>query len=490
MSRRTTLTFSARRRLMACLAVVLSVTSVLAIVLLVNYASQRHWHGRFFLSSQTETRLSSQTLSLLRGLTNTVEITLYYDKSAALYTTVAALAAEYRLASPRVQVRTVDYLMDPAVAAQLKLQHNLSALTEKDLVIFECEGRSKIVPGSMLAEYTLEQLPNETELEFRKRPVLFLGEQVFTSVLLAVTQPKPLLACFLQGHGEHRVDNGDEHMGYLKFASLLQQQYLEVRSLSLLGTNDIPPECSLLVIAGATDFIPETELDRIERWIDQGGRAMILFNRQSVGRRTGLERLLARWGVDVGSGVVVDPQRSSGGTGVDLVIEKFGDHPMMNSLDSRLHFYQPRPVSALTTNGAGSEGVTVAVLAESRPQAQLMESATVRQGPFAVALAVERAPAKGVVVERGSTRLVVAGDSIFLGNQMIESLGNRDFAVAAVSWLLDRSSLLEGIGPRPVNEYRLVMSASQLTQVQWLLLGALPAGVLALGVLAWLRQRK
>jgi ABC-type uncharacterized transport system involved in gliding motility auxiliary subunit len=107
-----------------------------------------------------------------------------------------------------------------------------------------------------------------------------------------------------------------------------------------------------------------------------------------------------------------------------------------------------------------------------------------------VAVAVERAPAKGVVVERGSTRLVVAGDSIFLGNQMIESLGNRDLAVAAVSWLLDRSSLLEGIGPRPVKEYRLVMSAAELTQVQWLLLGALPAGVLGLGGLAWLRQRK
>ena len=64
------------------------------------------------------------------------------------------------------------------------------------------------------------------------------------------------------------------------------------------------------------------------------------------------------------------------------------------------------------------------------------------------------------------------------------------FAVAVVSWLLDRSSLLEGIGPRPVTEYRLVLSASQLTQVQWLLLGAMPGGILGLGALAWLRQRK
>jgi hypothetical protein len=483
-------TFSAGRRWTALVAVLISVASVISIVLLVNYASQRHLNARFFLSSQTEAKLSSQTVSLLRSLTNDVEIILYYDRNAPLFSTVSALAAEYRLASSRVQLRTVDYLMDPATAAQLKLQYHLSSLTEKDLVIVECEGRHKIVPGSMLAEYTLEQVPNEEELEFRKKPVLFRGEQVLTSVLLAVTQPKPLLACFLQGHGEHRPDNGDEHMGYLKLASLFQQQYLRVQGLTLLGTNTIPPDCSLLVIAGVTDFIPETELAKVERWIEQGGRAMILLNRQSVGRRTGLERLLARWGVALGNGVVVDPDRSTRGTGVDLVIDDFGEHPLMKSLNSRLHFYQPRPVEAVTTNGVASEGASVAVLARSRPEAQLLESASVREGPFAVAAAVERSPAPGVVVERGSTRLVVVGDSVFLGNEMIESAGNRDFAVAAINWLLDRSALLEGIGPRPVTEYRLVMSESELTQVQWLLLGAFPAGVLAIGGLAWLRHRK
>jgi hypothetical protein len=175
---------------------------------------------------------------------------------------------------------------------------------------------------------------------------------------------------------------------------------------------------------------------------------------------------------------------------VDLVVDDFASHPVMNSLDSRLHFYQPRPVMSVATNGVASEGASVSVLAQSRPEARLLESASLREGPFAVAAAVERSPAPGVVVERGSTRLVVTGDSIFLGNEMIESAGNRDFAIAAINWLLDRTSLLQGIGPRPVTEYRLVMSASQLTQLQWLLLGALPAGVLAMGGLAWLRHRK
>ena len=50
--------------------------------------------------------------------------------------------------------------------------------------------------------------------------------------------------------------------------------------------------------------------------------------------------------------------------------------------------------------------------------------------------------------------------------------------------------LLEGIGPRPVKEFRLTMTRDQLEKVRWLLLGALPGGVLAFGWLVWLVRRK
>jgi hypothetical protein len=49
---------------------------------------------------------------------------------------------------------------------------------------------------------------------------------------------------------------------------------------------------------------------------------------------------------------------------------------------------------------------------------------------------------------------------------------------------------LEGIGPRPVTEFRLTMTQSQQKTVRWLLLGALPGGVLVFGWLVWLARRK
>ena len=86
--------------------------------------------------------------------------------------------------------------------------------------------------------------------------------------------------------------------------------------------------------------------------------------------------------------------------------------------------------------------------------------------------------------------MIVVGDSFFLGNRQIESAANRDFAGYAAAWLLDRTVLLEGIGPRPVTEFRLTMTQAQQRNVRWLLLGALPGGVLALGCLVWLARRK
>jgi hypothetical protein len=86
--------------------------------------------------------------------------------------------------------------------------------------------------------------------------------------------------------------------------------------------------------------------------------------------------------------------------------------------------------------------------------------------------------------------MVVAGDSLFLDNQLIEAAANRDFLNYAVNWLCDQEQMLAGIGPKPVTQFRLALTDPQREQIRWLLLGALPGGVLFFGWLVWLVRRK
>jgi hypothetical protein len=284
------------------------------------------------------------------------------------------------------------------------------------------------------------------------------------------------------------MDSGDELAGYLKLTSILQQNYLRPEPLSLLGTNTVPADCSLLIIAGPRDAIPAAELQKVEHYLNRGGRLLVLFTFASVRKDTGLEAMLARWGVDVGRNVVTDPDNTIRGR--DVVVSRFSQHPLVNSLQhSRLHLTLPRSVGRLKLVAEAADAPRVEEVAFSGPRA-LASGDLVHKAPFPLVVAVEKGTLKDVITERGSTRIVVVGDSVFLANLQLESAANRDFAGNVISWLLERTQLLAGLGPRPVTQYRVVMTRAQMRQARWVLLGAFPGSVLLLGGLVWLRRHK
>jgi hypothetical protein len=484
--------FSPWRKWSIGLNVVLIILVVFSVVVMVNYLS-RDYFTRFHWSTTSKHALSPRTLELLRSLTNKVKVVIYYDKNEPFYSTVVSLLNEYHDANKRISIENVDYIRDAGAAQQIKSQYNLNIPSATNLVIFECEGRKKVLDGSALTHYILEPVPNEKEREFRRKPTQFEGERMFTDALYNVITPTVLTAYFVQGHREHPVDESD--LGFAKFVNITKQNTIEPKPLSLLGTNGVPMDCNLLVVAGPRDAFADFELEKIDQYLSQGGRLLALFNAGSVsketgGEVTGLDKVLAKWGIELGNKIIHDPeQASSGGRGQDIVIRDFNPkHPLVNPLlDSYLYMVQPRAVGKLKTLPQTADAPKVEELAFTGPNARAGVSAPQR---YSLIAAVEKGAIKGVITERGSTRIVVAGDSVFLTNAGLRNLTNRDFAEYALNWLLERTQLLGGVGPRSIIEYRIVMSQSQLQRVQWILLGAIPGGVLLLGGLVWLRRRR
>jgi hypothetical protein len=482
--------FSPRRRWKIGFDLALRTAFVLAVVVMVNYLSANFFR-RFYLSSQTRVELSPRTLSVLHSLTNNLAVTLYYDKSDEFYPTIIALLNEYRAANPKISVNAVDYVRDAGEAEKVKEQYKqfFSSQGDKNLVIFDAGGnRVKIVPGDGLVQTTLEQVPSEKEREFRRKPVAFRGEMTFTSMLIAVMNPRPLKAYFLQGHGEPSLaDSGEQ--GYLKFGAILAENYVATEPLQLLGDSVVPDDCNLLIIAGPQMVFSDRELQKIDQYLAQGGRLFMLFDYSSRNLSTGVEPILARWGVNVGADVVHDPDNTM--SGQDIKVLKFSQHPIVNPLTQlALQMILPRPVSRVDSKNSSADAPKVDELAFSGPNSTLAGEPGDPPRSYPLMVAVEQKPVAGVVNVRGNTRIVVAGDTIFLGNHYIEGAANRDFLSYAVNWLLDRTTLLEGIGPRPVTEFRLTMTRVQQKNVRWLLLGALPGAILLLGGMVWLARRK
>jgi hypothetical protein len=462
---------------------------VCAVVVMANFLGAQFFH-RFYLSSQTRIQLSSRTVSVLHSITNRVMVTLYYDQQDDSYPAIVGLLKEYQAVNRNISFRLVDYIRDAGEAQKIKEKYKLGSAQDKDLLIFDCGGHVKTVPGKALLQVKLEQVPDSTEREFRRKPVAFSGEMIFTAMLLAVQNPQPLKAYFLQGHGEPSLTDSGE-MGYQKFGEVLEENYITNSPLRLLGDNPVPDECNLLIIAGPRTALSPGELQKIDQYLAQGGRLFMLFNYFSIQQPTGLEPILAHWGVNVVPDVVRDLKNTTTTEGNDVIVYNFSSHPVVNPLTQlALQLILPRPISRVDFQNPPADAPKVDELAFSSPSSILQGEPADAPRAYPLMVAVEQKPVPGIANARGATRMVVVGDSFFLGNRQIESGANRDFAGYAVNWLLDRTVLLEGIGPRPVMEYRLTMTRLQQREIRWVLLGVLPGVVLLFGGLVWLARRR
>jgi hypothetical protein len=487
--------FTPRRRWAAGFDITVRTLVVIAVLVMLNHLAALFFH-RQYLSKTTKEELTPLTRNLLQSITNEVKVIIYHNAQRDdLYALVAPLLREYQALNPRITVRAVDYLRDVNEALGIKNKFKLPTPTdaaENNFVIFECEDRPRVMPGEALVEKV-----REVDWEKRtnsKRITAHRGETVFTAMLLSVINPKPEVAYVLMGHGEHNFTSGDEYTGYLDFKGLLEQNNVQVVPLALTGTNAVPADCNLLIIAGPVTTISAGELGKIEQYLNEGGRLLALLNFATRDRTRGLEAILEKWRVQATDKIVTDPKNSINSIkvapGEDVTVGSFSKHPAVGALfGSYLNLYKPRAVGVIPAKENATDVPKAEVLFVTADSASLANPPQANPRAYPLAVAVEKNVVRGIVTSRGNTRMIVVGDSFFFANEPLKLVANREFATYALNWLLDRPLFTEGIGPKPFTEFRMTITETQMTKMSWLLLGAVPGGVLMFGVLVWWRRR-
>jgi hypothetical protein len=480
----------------ALVAVVLAV----AIAVVLNVLVLRLPY-RFKLSQFERHRLSAATEELLGRLQGEVRIVALMSEQARYHDDVRHLLHEYESAARQstgltITLEEVDPLRD--IGSHERLLQEFDGLhadgdTHENVVVFECQGRRKYVPLSSLIQ---------SEMTFRddgileQRTIGFRGEQEFSSALRSVVESVVPQLCFLHGHGEKDPLSFDEAVGYSEVARLLERDNMVVRQLQ--PTAQIPETCSVLVIAGPKQRLAEREVRAVRNYLDRHGRLLLL---QDPGVESGLEPLLAEWGITLGDGVVLDPHNTL--SGEEVVVEEYAAHPAVQAMKGLISvFYLPRAVRVDAAETKGEADRSRAVALAKTTEHAWEEFSLGRQNPLrydqgvdlygvqAVAAACERGSV-GVDLNMNPTRLVVVGDSAFVANAALSDGvgGNAVFLLSALHWLVDREARMQVAVSDP-SELRLGLETRKKRLGAYVRLGAVLPGLLLLCGLYVCRRRR
>lgn len=483
------------RRVAAGLNVFVSLALALTAVVMLNVIALRYY-ARWDLSRQHYYQLSAKTEQLLGSLEGAVRGVAFFQQGHRHYEDVKALLKEFEYAASQshgldMAIEFVDPDRDLARVRALAADYDVD---DPNVVVFDCAGRRRYVDLDDIVTY-------ETRVEegrIVKELISFHGEQAFASAIHAVVQPTKPVICFMGGHGERDVTDYSPAQGYSMLARTLRRDNLEVRTLIPAAAGRIPDDCAVLVVAGPSKQLAHEEVELIDDYLNRNGRALFLLDPYV---QTGLDGLLAQWGIRLGRSVVVGMTL----TGRELVVSSYGDHPITRNLRNvQTMFYLPRvlePVPGFTAEKGQVDRPSVTVLArnteqgwaESTPEVRppRFDAATDRQGPVPLALASERGNTDGLEMEIKPTRIVAIGDSCFVANASLKSGvgGNIDFFMSAVNWLLEREALM-AISPRDPFRLELGLDRRRVRLLFLLAVVAVPGvGVLVGGTIWWKRRR-
>lgn len=527
-----------RRRALALGLVVASAVSA-------NVLAARHpvtWDVSAGRTSSLEPR-TRELLAALDAPMDVIVISAGLEAFGEVQDEVDRVLALMVAAQPALRVERVDPALAPerveALAAELALP--VADLAGGGAVIFQQGARHRGVDLLDMAGFDVATLGAGGPYPFLAR---FRAEEAFATAIAEIVDADRPVICHSTSHGElpfarPEPDAGaaasapgvagvDSVSGAVHWGPVIRRIEREGARIEAVDSLEpgVPEHCRVLVVAGPTRPLSGREAQAVDRYLAGGGRLLLALSAAldpaageaaggaadgAAGRTvtghatgntrmpaTGLELVLAPYGIKLPQAVVVDPAAAVAGPAQWLTTAGHGRHPIVSSFRDRRFtlWLAPRAVLAVAPELPGARAdVLVQSSAEGWAETDLgslVLGAPRRDeadlgGPVAVAVAAE-APASGA-------RVVVFGSAASLSSLVAGRGANDLLAAAALAWLGGRTlggDDLDGldIGSKTPEQIRLIMSRGQMLQVLVLCVVVLPGALALLGALSWWRRRR
>jgi len=464
----------------------LVVVLVLAILVLVNYFLSRHNYRLDFTEAKLHS-LSDQSIQVLKNLKKDVQIKGFFRDGNYSRAKLEDLLKNFSYYSKKIKYEFIDPDKSPGLVKAY-------GITQDGTTILEAGGQ--------------------------ENRITTVTEEDLTNILIKATREGKKIIYFLEGHGEHSIEQ-TEDIGLSFAKDELQKLGYEAKKLALALSDTFPADCALLVIPGPQKDLLPNELETIQGYLRRGGRVFFMADPEVA---PGLGPFLGGFGIKLEEDVVVDTvSRLFGGDYFMPVITEYQTHEITRNFRYATFFPYVRSIEPLEPK---PEGVTVTVLGKTSPNSwserQLDQKQVTfdkdkdKQGPIALAAVVtveakaeekkpeappasgsegagktqeEKEPAEPASPEpKKEGRLAVFGDSDFASNRYYGLSGNGNFFLNSVNWLTEESDLIS-IQPKTSSPRTVQFTPSQGRLVFFVSVLILPLIILIFGISVWVRRK-
>lgn len=407
--------------------------------------------------------LSQETAKLVKGIKQPITIT-YFNQSTR-FNEGKDLLDEYKVLSPNMHVAFVDPEKEPLLARQAGVQSDGSAVVQV--------GDKKEIAASM-------------------------DETGITGALIRDIKSSTRTICFVSGSGEHQIDDSGRD-GLSRWKDSLARDTYETKTISLITQAQVPSDCTALVVAGPTRDYQQPEVTAIQKYVENGGRAMFLLDpplqlgNDQVASNDALTSMLSGWGVTPEKDLILDlnPVGQLMGLGPQVaLVTSYQSQPIVADLKRTVTGFplarslqvHDTPKTSVQTLFSSSDS-SLATSNLSSPAIKVSDPSN-KKGPMVIAAAGTYDTGKS-----GSQgRFVVVGSSAWADNGFISFNGNSDLALNAINWLASDEDLIS-IRPKPPADQHITMTRAQSRMVILTSQFFLPLIVIFGGVFVWWKRR-
>jgi len=429
---------------------------VIVVAGLISWLSLRY-DAQWDWSAGARNTLSETSQQMLARLDAPLRVTSFAPENPTLRQGISEIIARYQRYKSDVELVFINPERHPEQVRQL-------GITLAGELLLEYEGRSE----------TLRQIT----------------EQALSNAIQRLAQQQVHWVVPITGHGERNLA-GAANFDLGDFGKELKNKGFQVQPLDIVTASEIPSNTGLLVIASPRVGYLPSEVEQILDFVSQGGSLLWLSDPDGP---HGLERLAKELGIQFLPGTIVDANASSlniQDPAVALVPE-YPQHPATKDFELLTIYPHAAAISFMDEQWKASPllstlprtwNETGPIKGEVSREQALGEQA----GPLHIGIALERE-----IVDKASTRqqrIIVIGDGDFISNAYLGNGGNLNLGLNLIRWLTSEEHLLN-IPAKTAPDLSLSLSHVATVIIGFGFLFLLPLGLIATGVVIWLRRRR